>query len=128
MLKIETSRFGTLQVDEDKVIVFPQGLLGFPNLKRYILMDYKDTTVKWLQAVDNHQVAFIVVEPQFIAADYSINIGADAREAIGLENNNDLSVLLIVRVENDKVIANLNGPLLINASLKRGVQAVLEKV
>ena len=67
MVKIETSRFGSLEVPEDRVIRFPVGLLGFPRLNRYILIDYKDTPLKWLQSVEDPDVAFIVTDPKTIA-------------------------------------------------------------
>ena len=128
MVKFETSRFGILEVDEGKIINFPDGLPGFPEIKRYILMDYKDTPIKWLQAMDNPDVAFIVAEPSILSPDYSIKLDAAIREYLQLKNDEDLAALVIIRVEDGKVIANFQGPLLLNASLMRGVQVVLEKV
>jgi flagellar assembly factor FliW len=124
MISFNTSRFGSLQVEEDKIIYFSNGLLGFPEIKRYVLMDYKDTPLKWLQAVDDPDVAFIVVEPKTILSDYSIEIDAATRQCLQLENDEDLAVLVIIRVEDGKVIANLNGPLAINSKLMIGMQAV----
>ena len=63
MISFDTSRFGRLEVGKDKIIDFPTGLIGFPDIKRFILMDYKDTSLKWLQAVDDPDVAFIVTPP-----------------------------------------------------------------
>jgi flagellar assembly factor FliW len=126
LLPIETSRFGTLEIDEDKLIIFPEGLLGFPNLKRYILIDYKDTPIKWLQSVDDSYTAFIVVEPTLLYPDYSINLDSITREFLQLKNDCDLTMLVIIRVEGEQVIANLNGPLLFNASLMRGIQIVID--
>lgn len=126
MMSFETSRFGSLEVEEDKIINFPNGLLGFPEIKRYILMDYKDTPLKWLQAVDDPDIAFIVMEPTILSPDYSIKLDATARQCLQLENDNDLAVLVIIRVEGEKVIANFQGPILLNASLMRGMQVVIE--
>ena len=63
MVCFETSRFGKLEIAEDKIIKFPAGLLGFPHVKRYALLDYEETPVKWLQAIDDPHVAFIVMDP-----------------------------------------------------------------
>ena len=126
MVSFATSRFGTLEVSEDKVISFPLGMLGFPHIKRYVLLDYEDTPVKWLQAVDDPDVAFIVMEPNLLAKDCTITLDGSMRQTLQLENEEDLALLAIVRVENGKVLANLKGPLLFNSRLKIGIQAVIE--
>jgi flagellar assembly factor FliW len=126
MVSFETARFGTLKVTEDKVIRFPLGLLGFPHIKRYVLLDYEETPVKWLQAVDDPDVAFIVMEPTLVTKDYSITLDGTMRQTLQLEEDEDLAVLAVVRVEHGKVLANLKGPLLFNSRLKIGLQAVLE--
>ena len=126
MVHFETSRFGKLEVAEDKVIKFPAGLLGFPHVKRYVLLDYEDTPVKWLQAIDDPDVAFIVMEPTLLIQDYAVNLDVTMRQSLELETEEDLAVLAVVRVEEGKVLANLKGPLLFNSRLKIGLQAVLE--
>src|SRR5512136_2835643 len=123
MVHFETSRFGKLEVAEDKVINFPAGLLGFPHVKRYVLLDYEDTPVKWLQAIDDPDVAFIVMEPTLLVQDYAINLDVTMRQSLELETEEDLAVLAVVRVEQGKVLANLKGPLLFNSRLKIGLQA-----
>ena len=126
MVHFETSRFGRLEVAEDKVISFPAGLLGFPNIKRYVLLDYEDTPVKWLQAVDDPGVAFIVMEPTLLVEDYAITLDEVTRQALQLETEEDMAVLAIVRVEKGTLFANLKGPLVFNSRIKIGLQAVLE--
>jgi len=126
MVRFETSRFGKLEVSEDKIIRFPGGLLGFPQVKQYVLIDYEDTPVKWLQAVDDPAVAFIVMEPTLLVQDFVINLDAATRRALDLETEEDLAVLAIVRVQDGRVLANLKGPLLLNSRLKTGLQIVLE--
>lgn len=127
MIRFETSRFGLLEVSEDKIIHFPEGIPGFRQIKRYILMDYKDTPLKWLQAVDEPDIAFIVVQPEYILSDYSIEIKQSVKDTLNLKDDADLVILLIIRVENGKLIANLNGPLLINSANKTGLQMIVEK-
>ncbi len=127
MIKFETSRFGTLEVEDDRIISFPYGILGFSNLKRYILLDYKDTQLKWLQAVDDPRIAFIVLEPTLLNSDFPISIDNECKRLLQLANDDNLAVLVIVRVDADKVIANLNGPLILNASLMLGMQIVVDK-
>lgn len=124
MAAFNTTRFGPVEVGEDRILRFPVGLLGFPHLHRYVLIDYKDTPLRWLQAVDDPDVAFIVADPKSIAGDRTVTLGGDVVQFLQIEHEDDLAVLLILRVEGGKVIANLNGPLAINSSRMLGVQAV----
>ncbi|MCG6552301.1 MAG: flagellar assembly protein FliW [Candidatus Magnetominusculus sp. LBB02] len=124
----DTSRFGLVEVDPDKVIEFPDGIVGFPMLKRYVLLDHKDTVLKWLHAVDDPDVAFIVVEPSVMLPDFNMAVDATTKRSLKINNDEDLVTLVIIRVENERVIANFHGPLLFNASLKLGVQVILDKI
>jgi len=126
MAAFNTTRFGPIEVSEDRIIRFPVGLLGFPHLHRYVLIDYKDTPLKWFQAVDDPDVAFIVADPKSIVGDRTVTLDGDVEQLLQIEHEDDLAVLLILRAEGGKVIANLNGPLAINSSRMLGVQAVLD--
>lgn len=127
MIKLNTSRFGILEVKEEKIINFPSGLVGLPNLNRFILVDHKDTPLKWLQAVDDPDMAFIVVSPSLITADYSLDLDKSVKQYIQLENEDDLAVLVTMRVNGDDVIANFQGPIVVNSRSMKGVQIVLDR-
>ncbi|UCD35223.1 MAG: flagellar assembly protein FliW [Nitrospiraceae bacterium] len=127
MIKVQTSRFGELAVREDRVVSFPSGLIGLPRLQRFFLIDHKDTPLSWLQAVDDPDIAFIVASPTLIVQDYSLNLDSSVKKYIELQNDDDLAVLVTVRVEGDDVIANFQGPLAINSRTMKGVQVVLDQ-
>jgi flagellar assembly factor FliW len=127
MIKFETSRFGTLDVMEEKVVNFPEGLLGFPEIKRYVVMDYKDTCLKWLQAVDDPDIAFIVAPPEAVGSGIEVVIDTAALTAIGLGDDKDLALLYILRVQDGKTIINSEGPLAINTEKMLGAQLVLNR-
>lgn len=124
MISFETSRFGRLEVSKDKIINFPSGLMGFSEYKRYILMDYKDTSLKWLQAVDAPHVAFIVIQPFEFFPDYSVSIEDSIKDLLEIEHEDDVLVLTILRVEGERVTVNLQGPLVMNSLNKKGMQIV----
>lgn len=126
-MKLNTSRFGELEVQEDKIIDFPSGLVGLPGVNRFILMDHKDTALKWLQAVDDPDIAFIVVSPSLIAKDYSLNVDKSVKQYIQLDNDDDMAVLVTMRVAGEDVIANFQGPIVINSRAMKGVQVVLDR-
>jgi len=126
MIKFGTVRFGDLEVREEKIITFPEGIVGLPDLKKFALIDHKDTPLKWLQSLDDPDMAFIVASPEFVAAEYSLNLDRTVREYIELENDDDLVVLVIMRVSGEDVIANFQGPLVVNVRNMRGVQIIIE--
>lgn len=126
MIKLETSRFGALEVREEKVVSFPEGLVGFPNLNRFILIDHKDTPLKWLQAMDDPDIAFIVVSPTTIFEEYNLDVDRSVKDYLELDNEDDLAVLVTMRVSGEDVIANFQGPILINSRAMKGVQVVLD--
>ncbi len=127
MISFDTTRFGMIEVEEDRVINFPEGLLGFQGLSRYILLDYKDTTLKWLQAVDDPDIAFIVSEPSLIDPNVSIEPDFTTKRFLEIEKSEDLAVLVIIRVKAGKIAANFGGPIFLNAAIMKGIQVVLDK-
>lgn len=126
MIRVHTSRFGELEVREDRVVNFPSGLIGLPRLQRFFLIDHRDTPLSWLQAIDDPDIAFIVTSPTLIVPDYSLSLDSSVKKYIELENDDDLAVLVTVRVDGDDVIANFQGPLAINSRAMKGVQVVLD--
>jgi flagellar assembly factor FliW len=126
VIKFSTSRFGVLETAEEKIINFHEGLVGLPDMKRFVLIDYKDTLLKWLQSLDDPDIAFIVAPPDVMAIEYSIDLDMTVKKYLQLENDDDFVVLVIMRVSGEDVVTNLQGPLVINANNMRGVQIVLE--
>jgi flagellar assembly factor FliW len=126
-VKIATKAYGEIEVDEHQKIVFPQGLLGFENLKDYILLDAERQPFYWLQSMDLEQVAFILVNPFLFRPDYEVNISNEELAEIGINSPQKALIFSIVTVPSDggPMTANLQGPLIINRDLRTGKQAVL---
>ncbi|RMG73507.1 MAG: hypothetical protein D6710_03275 [Nitrospirae bacterium] len=126
MIEFDTTRFGRLSVQEDRVIHFPHGLIGLSHLKRYVILDYKDTEVKWLQSIEDPAVAFIVIEPFVLDKNYELNLPQQVADLLDAKESSDLVVLIILRVQDERVIANFQGPLVINTKNMRGIQIIVE--
>ena len=74
---IKTGRFGQLGVEEDEIISMPQGILGFPEYKRFCLVDPgDDTLILWLQSLENPEIAFPILEPKIFKPDYAARLSA----------------------------------------------------
>ncbi len=123
---INTTRFGPLEVDDQRIITFPDGLLGFPHHKRFALIQTSpDPVFFWLQSVDEAALAFVVCDPLAFVPDYQVPIRRDDVTALGLAALSDAQVLVIVNKVDDALTGNLMGPLVVGAGSLLGKQLVL---
>lgn len=127
-MRIKTSRFGEVAVDESAVISFPEGVLGFPESRRFVIFDGPEgTPFKWLQAVDDPALAFVICDPFLFKSDYRPALPEAELAPLAIEKSEDLVVCVILSIPADpwQMTANLLGPLIFNASRKLGRQVVL---
>ncbi len=123
---IETSRFGQLEVDEERLITFDEGILGFPRQKRFALVQTGEGSgFYWLQAVCTPDLAFVVCDPRLFVADYQVPVKREELQEIGVENVESAQVFIIVNKVNDLLTGNCQGPLVINVANRHGRQLVL---
>ncbi len=128
-LTFENNQFGTLSVDEDKIITFPEGIIGFEDLKRYVIRVVEEyEPFQWLISVEDREVIFPVLSPKLVREDYAPRITRDHLSGIGEYEDEDLLLYLIVtfNAESQEATANLKGPLFINQQTRRGRQVVIE--
>jgi flagellar assembly factor FliW len=128
-VKCTSTRFGSFDVPDDRVVRFPSGLLGFPDHQRYVILDHDtETPFKWLQSVEDTDLAFVFIDPAIFHPDYHIDIPADALTEIKDEQSDALTVVVILTIPSDdpgQITANLRGPLLISHRTKLAKQLVL---
>ncbi|MCL4515588.1 MAG: flagellar assembly protein FliW [Firmicutes bacterium] len=127
-MKVVSSRFGTYEIPEEKIIAFPEGILGFEDEKRYVILeDGADSPFKWLHAVDDPDLAFIIIDPRLFYPSYEIVLSKDDGEKLSLQNPEDAVVYVIVVIPEDpsQMTANLQAPLVINSQNRIGRQVVL---
>jgi len=129
-LKVSTSRFGTIEIQDDQIIHMPSGIIGFPDDKRYVLFEHKKgSPFLWLQSLDNPSLAFVLVDPHQFKPDYEIQVSPE--DSIDLELNhasNGIQTLVIANISSGnsmKVTANLLAPLIINVRKKLAKQVIL---
>lgn len=125
-MRVLTRPYGEMEIDERQRISLPRGLLGFEDLRDWVLLDAVQAPFYWLQSLERPEVAFVLIDPLVFRADYEP--GADPAELAGLElaAPGDALVLVIVTVpsEGARMTANLQGPLLINRRTRTGRQVV----
>ncbi len=125
---IETSRFGGIDVDDQRFLNFPRGLLGFPDDKDYALIQTgENSAFYWMQAVHRPELAFVVCDPRMFIPDFRIAIKSEDLASVGLTDTHGSQVFVIVNKVDDTLTANLQGPLVINVATRVGKQLVLSE-
>ena len=125
-MQVRTTRFGTVEIADDRVITFPRGLLGFSEHKRFCLLQpAEDSAFFWLQSVEDPTLAFVVTDPSFFVPEYSVPIRAEQMGELGMSKLEDAQVFVIVNKVDQTLTGNLQGPLVINTLTRNGEQFVL---
>ncbi|MDX2470240.1 MAG: flagellar assembly protein FliW [SAR324 cluster bacterium] len=138
--KVETTRFGDLQIAEKEIISFPEGLAGFPGNIHFFIHQRKELApFIFLQALDNPNLSFLMVPPKEIHEDYDfkilpkdlkcLGVGPKELRPVAFTSLENLLVFCIVNMEDEfkDWTANFNGPIIIKEILQRGVQVVIEE-
>jgi flagellar assembly factor FliW len=127
-MKIGTSRFGDIEVDKDSVVTMPEGMLGFSEFKRYVLIQHNEgSPFMWYQAVEEPNLAFVVVDPFTFFPEYEVQLSKDDMSALDCETLQSLAVFAVVVIPDnpDEMTANLRGPIVVNAEKKLARQVVM---
>lgn len=126
---VTTMHFGEVEVSEDSIIHFEEGIPGFEDLKRFVVLDYDDAgeTFKILQSVDNSHTAFAVVNPFEVRSDYELTVDETTIENLGIKDTNELAICSIVTIPDKitKMSANLLSPVVINTTNNKAKQMIM---
>ena len=130
-MKLSTRIFGEVEIDDSKIISFPNGIIGFPDMKRFTLMHDQDdeaATIQWLQSIEEPGFAMPVIDPLIVCPDYSPEIDKNVIADVGELKDDDILVLVTVTVPHDltKMTVNLMGPFIINVEEMKGIQCIVE--
>lgn len=125
---VKTSRFGDKEVPDESLIVFPEGVIGFKDAKRFVMFECTDDGLfKWLQSADRPDLAFVVAEASTLFPNYRVAISEKERKLLEIERPEDgvVCLILIIPANPLDATANLLGPLIFNVEKRLGMQAVL---
>lgn len=126
---IQTSRFGQVQLNNEDVISFSEGLLGFQDLRTFVLLDDpNDDIFAWLQSCESPAIAFPVLEPELFSDAYKINLSKSDLEVLQMANAARARSFCIVTIPDDPTLmtANMKAPIVVNVEKKRARQCVLQ--
>lgn len=126
---IQTSRFGPVTLQNEDVIEFPEGILGFTHLRQFVLLDDpNDEIFAWLQSCEVPQIAFPVLEPELFTQNYQVSLTKHDLESLGLKTQEKTRAFSIITIPDDpaKMTANLKAPVVINVEKRVARQIVLQ--
>ena len=121
LVKINTPHFGEIEIENDKLFSFPDGLLGFENLNRFVLINHEETApLRWLISVDDPNIGFPLINPWLVDIDYKPGRGID------LEKEAAFVVITLGNKERE-MTANMKAPIVLEVESKTGRQIVISK-
>ncbi len=127
---IKTRVFGEIEIDDTKIVTFENGIIGFPDLKKFTLLYDAEKTggIKWLQSLDEPAFAMPVMDPLYVKESYNPVVEDELLKPLGEIKPDEILVLVTVTVPKDlkQMSVNLQAPLIINAENKMGCQIIVD--
>ncbi|WP_058485991.1 flagellar assembly protein FliW [Defluviitalea phaphyphila] len=130
-MRLKTKNFGEIEINEEKIITFEDGIPGFENYKKYLLItdkEDKESPFCWLQSVEDGDLAFALINPYSFCPDYSPNIEEKQIKKLGEIKEGSYIIYSIVVIPEDikSMTANLKAPIIINIETKKAMQVICE--
>lgn len=121
------TKFGTITVDEEQIIHFPRGILGFADYHRYVLVEREDSIFSFLQSVDEPGLTFVVIMPELVRADYEVELSNEEIDLLQISSPEDGKVYGIVTIPENvaEMTVNLQAPVVINTKERLGAQLII---
>ena len=132
-MKANTRIFGEIEIADEKIITMERGMIGFPNLNHFALIfdeekGQKQTSIMWLQSMDDTDIAFPVMDPHAVKEDYNPNVNEEIVAPIGELNEENTFLLVTVTVPKkiEDFSVNLKAPIVVNMDNRKAVQLIVE--
>ncbi|MCI9664280.1 MAG: flagellar assembly protein FliW [Lachnospiraceae bacterium] len=130
-MKITTKVFGEITIEDDRIIHFPSGIIGFPELTDFALIHDEEKgagAIHWLQSIQEPAFAMPVMDPLIVCPDYNPEVDDELLKPIGELVPDEILVMVTVTIPSDltRMTVNLRGPVIINALEKKACQVIVE--
>lgn len=131
-MQVKTKFFGEIELDEDKILTFEGGIMGFEEYKTFTLLydieNKEKSNISWLQSIENEKLALPVISPMLMKPDYNPQVEEEVLEPLGELTDENIIILCVMTVPKDhkKSTANLKAPIIINADTRKGCQVIVE--
>ena len=129
-IKINTAKFGEVEINKNAIFNFVSPIIGFKDLKEYTIIDYKpDSPFKWLQSMEDMELAFPVTLCSYFGIDYQFDIPDEEAEKLEIETADDVFVCNIVNIPSSNpqgATVNMLAPIIVNLANKKAMQTILK--
>jgi len=131
-MKVETRIFGTVDIAEDKIIRFPKGIVGFPDLTDFALVHDEENGpaggIRWMQSLQETNFAMPVIDPLAVVSDYNPTVDDELFKGLGTLKEDNTLVLVTITVPNqiENMTVNLQAPFVINADTRMAAQVIVD--
>ena len=132
-MQLNTKLFGKIEIEEEKMIFFEKGIIGFPHCQRFTLVYDegevgRQKNISWLQSIEEPAFALPVLDPLLVKEDYSPKVEEQLLKHLGTLEEDDTYVLVTVTATADvkKLSVNLKAPIVINVKERKAVQVIVE--
>ncbi len=132
-MKINTRLFGEIEIEEDKIICFENGIIGFPDCKQFTLIFDEDESgesknISWMQSLDESAFALPVMDPLLVKEDYNPQVEQEYLKSLGNLTTENTYVLVTVTVpaEIKNLSVNLKAPIVINTDELKAEQLIID--
>lgn len=128
----KTKYFGEIDLSEDKILTFDNGIMGFEEYKKYTILfdsaDEGEPIISWLQSLDEEMLAIPVINPLLVKEDYNPVVEDELLKPLGelTEENIVLLLTMTIPAELEKMTVNLKAPFVINSDTRKGCQIIVE--
>ena len=129
---IKTKIFGEVEISDEKILTFEDGIIGFPDLKHFTLIHDEekgnDAGIRYFQSIEEPGFAMPVMNPLMVCENYNPQVSDEFLASLGNLKDENIVVLVTVTVPTDltKMTVNLQGPIIINSDEKKGAQIIVE--
>jgi flagellar assembly factor FliW len=125
-VNINTKFFGEINIEDECIINFPEGIPGFEQFKSYIILDIENNTnMRCLQSIDNSSICLVIINPWDVCSNYEFELTDTEINQLSIKNESDINVYNVITIRGDKVTVNLVAPIVINIINNIGKQIIL---
>jgi len=127
-MKITSKFLGEIEINEEQIIHFPNGLPGFEDEKQFVILPLEEQSpFAILQSINHSHVGFVIAYPFSFYPDYAFDLAHEDIEKLKLDSPNDCATYTIMTLKEPfaKSTINLKAPIVINAKTKIGKQIIL---
>ncbi len=131
MMTIQTSRFGELKVSEDTLLTFPTGLVGFPAVREFVVLDVaEDCQYQWFQAINEPDLALVIIDVHLLDPEFKAEVSDEGLVELEITQTDPVLIIAVVTIPSgqpEQATANLRAPLVVNLRTRKGKQLILHE-